>query len=50
MDYVGDLMWACDRLMHCVAAQDVCEVNEWPDWHTKELYLRAKIKRIQQLM
>lgn len=50
MDNAGELMWACDRLMLVEAAQDVCDVSEWEDWHTKELYLRAKIERIQRLM
>ncbi len=48
--YTEELMWACDRLMHVMGAQDVCGVAEWAEWHTDELYLRAKIERIQRLM
>ena len=47
---IEELMWSCDRLMHVVAAQDACSVADWPDWRMSELYLRAKIERIQQAM
>ena len=48
--YTEELMWACDRLMHVMGAQDACEASELANWHTDELYLRAKIERIQRLM
>lgn len=43
-------IWACDRLMLCQAAHDACEVHEIGFWVKAELYWKAVIDYLEELI
>lgn len=43
-------MWACDRLLLCQAAEDVCEVHEIGFWVRAQRYLEAVIDYLEELI
>lgn len=47
MDIIAEIMWACDRLMLCKAAGDVCELHEIGFWERATSYYEGKIELLQ---